>query len=219
MVDDSEGRGSDSVGTDNLDTHVTASVYKAFSPEEARRLADRFKWHYTTHPKTITSIARDNSYLSERIFMFNQKRHVLSKIFAVLVAGILIGTIFPAAYAAIITGPTYNFNANGYNYYNFASIQNSGSSGALVQAVLVNKDKPFFSLGEAGGRANLYRKVSAGHVLVASGGWLDSYSQSALIPTVFGGALASGEYLGQGEFLMGSSSSYTYTYGAQYLKV
>ena len=33
--------------TDNLNTHTTASLYKAFSPEEARRLAERFEWHYT----------------------------------------------------------------------------------------------------------------------------------------------------------------------------
>lgn len=33
--------------TDNLNTHITASLYKAFPPEEARRLATRFEWHYT----------------------------------------------------------------------------------------------------------------------------------------------------------------------------
>lgn len=33
--------------TDNLNTHTTASLYKAFAPEEARRLAERFEWHYT----------------------------------------------------------------------------------------------------------------------------------------------------------------------------
>lgn len=33
--------------TDNLDTHETASLYKAFKPDEARRLAERFEWHYT----------------------------------------------------------------------------------------------------------------------------------------------------------------------------
>ncbi len=33
--------------TDNLNTHSPASLYKAFSPEEARRLAERFEWHYT----------------------------------------------------------------------------------------------------------------------------------------------------------------------------
>ena len=32
---------------DNLNTHSAASLYKAFAPEEARRLADRFEIHYT----------------------------------------------------------------------------------------------------------------------------------------------------------------------------
>jgi len=33
--------------TDNLNTHTPASLYKAFPPEEARRLTERFEWHYT----------------------------------------------------------------------------------------------------------------------------------------------------------------------------
>jgi hypothetical protein len=33
--------------TDNLNTHSNVSLYKAFSPEEAHRLAARFEWHYT----------------------------------------------------------------------------------------------------------------------------------------------------------------------------
>lgn len=33
--------------TDNLNTHSPASLYRAFPPEEARRLAERFEWHYT----------------------------------------------------------------------------------------------------------------------------------------------------------------------------
>jgi len=32
---------------DNLNTHVSASLYQAFSPDEARRIAERFEWHYT----------------------------------------------------------------------------------------------------------------------------------------------------------------------------
>jgi hypothetical protein len=32
---------------DNLNTHGSASLYEAFPPEEARRLAERFEWHYT----------------------------------------------------------------------------------------------------------------------------------------------------------------------------
>lgn len=33
--------------TDNLNTHSPASLYKPFPPEEARRLVERFEWHYT----------------------------------------------------------------------------------------------------------------------------------------------------------------------------
>ena len=32
---------------DNLSTHTPASLYQAFSPTEARRLVERFEWHYT----------------------------------------------------------------------------------------------------------------------------------------------------------------------------
>ncbi len=32
---------------DNLSTHTVASLYAAFAPPEARRLAERFEWHYT----------------------------------------------------------------------------------------------------------------------------------------------------------------------------
>ncbi len=33
--------------TDNLNTHCVGSLYEAFAPEEARRLADRIEWHFT----------------------------------------------------------------------------------------------------------------------------------------------------------------------------
>jgi hypothetical protein len=32
---------------DNLNTHTPASLYEAFPPEVARRLVERFEWHYT----------------------------------------------------------------------------------------------------------------------------------------------------------------------------
>jgi hypothetical protein len=36
--------------TDNLNVHTPSSLYAAFPPAEARRLAERFAWHYTpTH--------------------------------------------------------------------------------------------------------------------------------------------------------------------------
>jgi hypothetical protein len=33
--------------TDNLNTHTPACFYERFVPEEAKRLSDRFEWHYT----------------------------------------------------------------------------------------------------------------------------------------------------------------------------
>src|SRR5262249_25656479 len=33
--------------TDNLNTHAPGSLYEAFAPAEARRLAERIGWHYT----------------------------------------------------------------------------------------------------------------------------------------------------------------------------
>jgi hypothetical protein len=33
--------------TDNLNTHTPACLYERFEPAEARRLAERFEWHYT----------------------------------------------------------------------------------------------------------------------------------------------------------------------------
>ena len=32
---------------DNLGTHSPAAFYQAFEPSEARRLTERFEWHYT----------------------------------------------------------------------------------------------------------------------------------------------------------------------------
>ncbi len=32
---------------DNLNTHSPASLYVAFEPAEARRIIERFEWHYT----------------------------------------------------------------------------------------------------------------------------------------------------------------------------
>jgi hypothetical protein len=32
---------------DNLSTHAPSSLYRAFPPAEARRIAERFEWHYT----------------------------------------------------------------------------------------------------------------------------------------------------------------------------
>lgn len=32
---------------DNLNTHTKAALYETFAPKEARRLVERFEWHYT----------------------------------------------------------------------------------------------------------------------------------------------------------------------------
>jgi len=43
--------------TDNLNIHDISSLYKAFSPEEAHRLANRFEWHYTPKHASWLNIA------------------------------------------------------------------------------------------------------------------------------------------------------------------
>lgn len=44
--------------TDNLNTHLTALLYKAFSPEEAHRIANRFEWHYTPKHASRLNMAK-----------------------------------------------------------------------------------------------------------------------------------------------------------------
>ena len=42
---------------DNLNTHKPASLYQAFPPAEARRLVERFEWHYTPKPGSWLDMA------------------------------------------------------------------------------------------------------------------------------------------------------------------
>jgi hypothetical protein len=42
---------------DNLNTHCAASLYKAFPPEEAHRIANRFEWHFTPKHGSWLNIA------------------------------------------------------------------------------------------------------------------------------------------------------------------
>ncbi len=42
---------------DNLNTHRRASLYEAFAPDEAKRIADRFNWHYTPKHGSWLNIA------------------------------------------------------------------------------------------------------------------------------------------------------------------
>jgi len=43
--------------TDNLNIHSISSLYKAFPPEEARRIASRIEWHYTPKHASWLNIA------------------------------------------------------------------------------------------------------------------------------------------------------------------
>jgi len=59
---------------DNLNTHAKASLYEAFPAAEARRLAERFEWHYTwrsqnsgsSHPNASIDASRTHRSLSTK---------------------------------------------------------------------------------------------------------------------------------------------------------
>ena len=42
---------------DNLNTHKPASLYEAFPAAQARRLVERFEWHYTPKPGSWLDMA------------------------------------------------------------------------------------------------------------------------------------------------------------------
>ena len=44
---------------DNLNTHAPASLYEAFEPAEARRIIDRFEFHYTPKHGSWLNIAEN----------------------------------------------------------------------------------------------------------------------------------------------------------------
>ena len=46
---------------DNLNTHKPASLHEAFPPAKARRLAERFEWHYTPKHGSWLNMAETNS--------------------------------------------------------------------------------------------------------------------------------------------------------------
>jgi hypothetical protein len=80
---------------DNLNTHGSASFYEAFAPEEARRLAERFEFHYTPkHGSWLNMAEIEFSVLSRQcldrrigevgllrreIEAWQQKRNAISK--------------------------------------------------------------------------------------------------------------------------------------------
>jgi DDE superfamily endonuclease len=52
---------------DNLNTHVKASLYEAFPPQEARRIIERFEWHYTPkHGSWLNMAESELSILSRQ---------------------------------------------------------------------------------------------------------------------------------------------------------
>lgn len=58
VVDDVYGEAEKVVlVTDNLNTHGTGSLYEAFAPAEARRLAERIEWHYTPRHGSWLNVA------------------------------------------------------------------------------------------------------------------------------------------------------------------
>ena len=53
--------------TDNLNTHGPASLYEAFAPEEAQRLAQKIEWHYTPeHGSWLNMAETELSVLSRQ---------------------------------------------------------------------------------------------------------------------------------------------------------
>jgi len=67
--------------TDNLNTHSAGSLYEAFPPEQARRIAEKIEWHYT--PKhgswlnmaEIELAALSKQCLGRRIASSEQLKH------------------------------------------------------------------------------------------------------------------------------------------------
>ena len=54
---------------DNLNTHNEMSLYKTFSSDEARRIANRFEWHYTPkHGSWLNMAESELSVLSRQCF-------------------------------------------------------------------------------------------------------------------------------------------------------
>jgi hypothetical protein len=52
---------------DNLNTHTPASLYKAFAPEEARRIAAKLAWHHTpAHGSWLNQVEIEISILSRQ---------------------------------------------------------------------------------------------------------------------------------------------------------
>jgi hypothetical protein len=57
---------------DNLNTHIGASLYKAFGPTEARRLLDKLEFHYTPKHGSWLNMAEIEFSLLSRQCMRNR---------------------------------------------------------------------------------------------------------------------------------------------------
>ena len=51
---------------DNLNTHTPASLYEAFEPAEARRIIERFEWHYTPKHGSWLNLAESEQAVLSR---------------------------------------------------------------------------------------------------------------------------------------------------------
>ena len=79
--------------TDNLNTHSPACLYERFEPSEARRIAERFEWHYTPEHGSWLNMAEielnvldrqctgcripDKETLTNKVFAWEQGRNNL----------------------------------------------------------------------------------------------------------------------------------------------
>ena len=70
---------------DNLNTHKPASLYEAFPAEEARRLVERFEWHYTPkHGSWLDMAECELSVLSGQCLnrRIPDKQHLIEEVLA-----------------------------------------------------------------------------------------------------------------------------------------
>jgi hypothetical protein len=70
---------------DNLSTHTPAALYEAFPADEARRLVERFEWHYTPkHGSWLNSAESELGVLSSECLnrRMSDKRFLKSEVAA-----------------------------------------------------------------------------------------------------------------------------------------
>jgi DDE superfamily endonuclease len=65
---------------DNLNTHKPASLYEAFPPDKARRLVERFEWHYTPkHGSWLDMAESELAYRARSHTAWTHKRHLWAR--------------------------------------------------------------------------------------------------------------------------------------------